>query len=172
MTLPLRVGVRATQLWLRAAEETVAIVAGVSGRVIGKVVSSDGARYEAVAGEPEAAPEPASETMPPPSRAVVYEQPAVEWDEPAAEPVHVSEEPELVEEVAEPGAEDGAGAEVHVEQPWDGYDQMKAADVIDQLAGASTAELAAVQLYETDTKGRRTVLETVERELRISNGSG
>jgi hypothetical protein len=110
--------------------------------------------------------------MPPPSPAVAYEQPAVEWDEPAAEPVHVSEQPELVEEVAEPGAEDGAGAEVHVEQPWDGYDRMKAADVIDRLAAASTAELAAVQLYETGTKGRRTVLETVERELRISTGSG
>jgi hypothetical protein len=175
MTLPLRVGVRATQLWLRAAEETVAVVAGVSRRVIGQAVSSDGAPSEPIA----RAPEPASETMPPPSPAVAYEQPAVEWDEPAvewdepaAEPVHVSEQPELVEEVAEPGAEDGAGAEVHVEQPWDGYDRMKAADVIDRLAGASTAELAAVQLYETGTKGRRTVLETVERELRISTGSG
>jgi len=168
MTLPLRVGVRATQLWLRAAEETVAVVAGASRRVIGKVVPSDGAPSEPIA----RAPEPASETMPPPSPAVTYEQPAVEWDEPAAEPVHVSEQPELVEEVAEPGAEDGAGAEVHVEQPWDGYDRMKAADVIDRLAGASTAELAAVQLYETGTKGRTTVLETVERELRISTGSG
>lgn len=168
MTLPLRVGVRATQLWLRAAEETVAVVAGASRRVIGKVVPSDGAPSGPIA----RAPEPASETMPPPSPAVAYEQPAVGWDEPAAEPVHVSEQPELVEEVAEPGAEDGAGAEVHVEQPWDGYDRMKAADVIDRLAAASTAELAAVQLYETGTKGRRTVLETVERELRISTGSG
>jgi hypothetical protein len=168
MTLPLRVGVRATQLWLRAAEETVAVVAGVSRRVIGQAVSSDGAPSEPIV----RAPEPTSETMPPPSPAVAYEPPAVEWDEPATEPVHVSEQPELVEEVSEAGAEDGAGAEVHVEQPWDGYDRMKAADVIDRLAGASTAELAAVQLYETGTRGRRTVLESVERELRISTGSG
>jgi hypothetical protein len=93
-------------------------------------------------------------------------------DEPALEPVHISEEPELVEEVAEPGAEDGAGASVHVEEPWSGYEHMKADDVIDRLAGATPAELAAIQLYESGRKSRTTVLEAVERELRISTGSG
>jgi hypothetical protein len=49
---------------------------------------------------------------------------------------------------------------------------MKAADVADRLAGASAAELAAVQLYEANTKGRKTVLDAAERELRISTNSG
>ena len=37
--LPLRVGVRATQLWLRATEETVAMAAGATSRVLGAVMS-------------------------------------------------------------------------------------------------------------------------------------
>ncbi len=45
-------------------------------------------------------------------------------------PVHVSEEPELVRESAEPGAEDGAGAAVTVIEPWSGYAQMNAREVI------------------------------------------
>jgi hypothetical protein len=44
--------------------------------------------------------------------------------------------------------------------------------VIDRLAGATPAELAAIQLYENGRKSRTTVLEAVERELRISTGSG
>ncbi|HEY2260773.1 MAG TPA: hypothetical protein VGH45_13715, partial [Solirubrobacteraceae bacterium] len=78
---------------------------------------------------------------------------------------HVSEEPILVEEVAEPGAEDGAGAEVHVAEPWDGFRQMAADDVIDRISGASAAELAAVELYELSHRNRRTVLAAVEQEL-------
>ena len=52
-------------------------------------------------------------------------------------PDHVDEEAVLVAEVAEEGAEDGAGAELHVEAPWDGYDEMTAADIRDRLAAAS-----------------------------------
>lgn len=80
-------------------------------------------------------------------------------------PDHVSEEPILVEEVAEAGAEDGAGAEVHVAEPWDGYRELAADDVIDRLGGATSAELAAVELYEQSHRRRRTVLAAVQREL-------
>src|SRR5690349_8210050 len=65
------------------------------------------------------------------------------------EPVHVSEEPVLVREEAEPGAEDGAGAAVTVIEPWNGYAQMNARDVIDRARQAGPAELAAVRLYES-----------------------
>lgn len=87
------------------------------------------------------------------------------------EPAHVSEEPELVEEFAEPGAEDGAGAEIHIREPWEGYRNMTAREVTARLNGASQAELAAVQLYETSTRGRQTVLSAVARHLRSANGS-
>jgi hypothetical protein len=49
---------------------------------------------------------------------------------------------------------------------------MRADDVIDRLAGATAAELAAIQLYESKKKSRTTVLEAVGRELQISTGSG
>jgi hypothetical protein len=81
-------------------------------------------------------------------------------------PDHVDEEPVLVAEVAEEGAEDGAGAELNVEAPWDGYDRMTAADIRDRLTAASPAEAAAVELYESAGKSRRTVLDAAERALR------
>jgi hypothetical protein len=81
-------------------------------------------------------------------------------------PDHVDEEPVLVAETAEEGAEDGAGAELHVEPPWDGYDQMTAADIRDRLAAGSVTEAAAVELYESTRKSRRSVLDAAERALR------
>jgi hypothetical protein len=81
-------------------------------------------------------------------------------------PDHVDEEPVLVAEVAEEGAEDGAGAELHVEPPWDGYDRMTAADIRDRLAAATPAEAAAVELYESTGKTRRSVLDAAQRALR------
>lgn len=93
----------------------------------------------------------------------------------------MSEEPTLVEESAEPGAEDGAGAELHIREPWEGYRRMGAREVASRLSGASAAELAAVQLYETSNRGRQTILAAVARQLRgmqqqsrlsRANGSG
>ncbi|MEO6857211.1 MAG: hypothetical protein ABI323_01285 [Solirubrobacteraceae bacterium] len=71
----------------------------------------------------------------------------------------------VVEESADIGAEEGAGAEIHVAEPWEGYREMKAADVIDRLGGADTAELAAVELYEISHRRRQTVLDAAKREL-------
>jgi hypothetical protein len=100
------------------------------------------------------------------------EAPAPEAPSPRAEPVRVSEEPILVEEFAEPGAEEGAGAEVNVAEPWEGYARMSARDVISRLDDAPTAALAAVQLYERSHKQRETVTSAAERELRRKSGRG
>ena len=81
-------------------------------------------------------------------------------------PDHVDEEPVLVAEVAEEGAEDGAGAELHVEPPWEGYERMSAADIRDRLAAASITEAAAVELYESTHKSRRSVLDAAELALK------
>ena len=81
-------------------------------------------------------------------------------------PDHVDEETVLVAEVAEEGAEQGAGPELHVDPPWDGYDEMTAADIRDRLAVASATEAAAVELYEATRKSRRSVLEAAERAVR------
>ncbi|HWE08376.1 MAG TPA: hypothetical protein VG325_03420 [Solirubrobacteraceae bacterium] len=85
---------------------------------------------------------------------------------PMPEAEHVSEEPELVEEVAEPGAEDGAGAQIRIAEPWDGYRTMKAADVIDRLSSVSTEVLATVELYELAGRNRKSVVAAVQRALK------
>ena len=81
----------------------------------------------------------------------------------APEPVHVSEEPELVAEVADRGAEEGAGAEVHVDEPWDGYDRMTAAAIKGRLRMEGPAVAGTVRLYEAAHKGRSSVLEEAGR---------
>ena len=93
-------------------------------------------------------------------------------DEPAPEPTHVSEEPELVEEFAEPGAEDGAGASVEIAEPWPGYRGLSAEDVIARIDDATPAELAGIELYETANRHRQTVLEAAARSLRSKTGLG
>jgi len=106
---------------------------------------------------PEAAPTPLrarpgrSPAPPPPERARIKE---------------VDEEPVLTAEFAEEGAEYGAGAEVHVDEPWEGYRDMKVAEVTSRLASASPTELAAVQLFESSHRKRRSVLDAAERRLR------
>ena len=73
-------------------------------------------------------------------------------------------------ESAEPGAEQGAGAEVTVKEPWAGYRLLNARDVIDRTRTANVAELAAVRLYESRHRSRRTVLAAVDRQLKLANG--
>jgi hypothetical protein len=81
-------------------------------------------------------------------------------------PDHVDEEPVLVAEVAEEGAEEGAGPELTVEAPWDGYDQMTAADIRDRLSAASPVEAGAVELYERTHRNRSSVIDASERAQR------
>lgn len=85
---------------------------------------------------------------------------------PQPAPAHVSEGLRFVEAFAEPGAEDGAGAAVHVEEPWKGYGRMNAEELIARLADATREELAAVELYEQAHRARRTVLAGADRQLR------
>ena len=199
VTLPVRVGIRVTRLWFRALEETVSVTSSAAGRVVGALASRspNGAGHTAPPPsfpEPERAPEPEPAPEPEAAREVeaqaareaeaeiaraaeaAVERPPAPAREAetvsAPEPQHVSEEQELVEEFAEPGAAQGAGAEIHVDAPWDGYEQMSAKQVIARFATADPAELAAVQLYEGRHRRRQTILNAVERELRRANGSG
>lgn len=111
---------------------------------------------------------PAPETVPAEDLATAEPTASPLPPELTGEETHVSAEPELAMESAEPGAEDGAGASVTVLEPWEGYGRMAARQVIDRLAAATTEELAAVQLYEGTHRNRRSVLEAVHRQLRIA----
>jgi hypothetical protein len=106
---------------------------------------------------------PAEVTATPPAEAPVEPVPAAPT--PEAEPAHVSEEPELVAEAAETGAEDGAGAEVAVDEPWPGYDDMTASDIEDRLITEGPEAAAAVSLYEASRKGRASVIEAASRQM-------
>ena len=111
--------------------------------------------------------ETALRDAPPPVR----DQPRTARDAPPAVPDelipdHVDEEVVLVAEVAEEGAEDGVGPELTVEEPWDAYDEMTAPEIRDRLAAADPVLAAAVNLYETTHKSRRTVIEAAERALK------
>jgi hypothetical protein len=128
--------------------------------------ATEPAASAAQASAPEAATAPEIPDIPPPPAEDPYA-------ETPPEPAHVSEEPSLVEAFAEPGAEDGAGAEITVEEPWPGYRELSAQDVIDRVEAAGSAELAAVSLYESLHQHRKTVLEAVERKLdRLAANSG
>jgi cytosine/adenosine deaminase-related metal-dependent hydrolase len=171
VTLPVRAGLKLTELAVRSAQEVVGRVAAIAGLAskqgeppVHDVDVDDAAPPEAAPPPPEAAP-------PPPEDEVVEEAEfTADYDTPTpAEPVHVSEGAELVEEVAEPGAEDGAGAQVHVAEPWDGYRELKAADVIDRLVGASSAEVAAIELFELAGRKRQTIIAAAQRELSRRN---
>ncbi|HEY2397781.1 MAG TPA: hypothetical protein VGH78_02205 [Solirubrobacteraceae bacterium] len=186
ISLPLRVPVRSAQLLTHAA----GCALSVTGQVVNAVTpgrAEPAQRDEAPSPAP--APPVADAPVPPVTDApvppvadapttaapttAVAEAP-VEWtEEPRAplveEPGHVSEEPELVEESAEPGAEDGAGARITVAEPWNGYDRMSAKDVIDRARTANVAELATMRLYEARHRARQTVLVAVDRQLKLAN---
>ena len=107
--------------------------------------------------------------------------PAPPWREPAdvappAPPLEpppvvpsVAETPEpetvLVAESADPGAEEGAGAELRIDTPWPRYSRMTAPAVVDRLVAEPDSVVALVLLYERSHRNRRTVVEAAEREL-------
>ena len=193
ITLPLRVGIRATRLWFRVAEETASLAATATGRLI-ELAASRGSDESSTEVWAVSVSEPTG-----PREVDFHDQPrevdshdqgsrgtgrSVETARPPAvesssrtapsatpEPTHVSEEPALVEEFAEPGAEDGAGAEIHISEPWEGYAQVNAKQVTARLTGAAPAALASVQLYESRHRRRQTILNAVQRELRSASGS-
>jgi hypothetical protein len=103
---------------------------------------------------------------PAPPGPAAAEPPAPRPPTPIAEPDHLEERPVVAAEVAEAGAEEGAGAQVHVDEPWEGYGGMTAAQIRDRLANADAEVAAVVKLYEAANKGRRSVIETADRRMR------
>ncbi len=186
MTLPVRVGVRVTRFALNTTLNVSVRALAMAGGALQSLAGQHDEAQHAPAPAPSRAPtqtepkrapstpesvrrEPAGDTAEDTTPAPVADIPAAPVEaepEPEPEPAHVSEEPELVVEVAEPGAEEGAGASVTVDEPWEGYGHLNAKDIIDRLPDSGTAALAAIQLYESTHKQRETVLTAVERELR------
>jgi hypothetical protein len=146
-----------------ALDVSLAIVRAARGLVEEDQAST---RWDVAEPQPRTAPAPE-----PPQRAATEEglAPVVPPPPPPVEE-HVSEEPVPVAEFAEPGAEDGASAELRVEEPWEGYSRQDARTVGRKLATASRETLAAVELYESTHKQRRSVMEPAERRLKELSG--
>ena len=185
ITLPIRAGVCATRLAVhitaRAAGAALGITRLAFGSTepeepdasveVGVVIVSSPAPAEATAIVAPTPPEPALEPVP---TAVTAPEvaPAPEGQGPAEiPPEHVSEGLHFVEAFAEPGAEEGAGAAVHVREPWRDYAQMTADEVIGRLVDATPEELAAVTLYEGAHRRRKTVLAAARRQLQAASAS-
>jgi hypothetical protein len=118
-----------------------------------------------------AAPSP-PQAAPPEAAPPEAAPPEVVSGEVVPEPVHTPEpEPELVLESSEPGAQDGAGAQITVAEPWEGYDRLKARAVVERLSNATPEEIATVELYETTKRARKSILEAAERRLRDETNS-
>ena len=59
---------------------------------------------------------------------------------------------------AETGGADSVGAQVHIAEPWAGYDAMRLDEVLTRLQGSSEVELAVVAAYEREHEAREAVL--------------
>ena len=147
ITLPIRLPLEITY---RAAKLGLDVVRTVAG-----VLEHDRAD--------ERVPWPVEEDVAPASDRVVVEEiehieAPIDFDAPGPEelaPAHVDSET-VVAYAAGPAQD--VGAELHVDAPWDGYDRMRAADIVDRLSGADEATRAVVRLYEAQGKARSSVL--------------
>jgi WS/DGAT/MGAT family acyltransferase len=79
-------------------------------------------------------------------------------------PIEVEEE--LVEQVAERGAETTPGPEIQIGEPWEGYSRMKVAEIRARLESESVAAAGMVEIYERANKNRKSVIDASERAQR------
>jgi hypothetical protein len=105
------------------------------------------------------APSSPEAPVPTPAAAAAPAPPAAPDDE------HVDRDAVVVGEFADDGAADGAGAQIRVAEPWEGYGSLTAKEVNDRLAVASPESLAVARLYESTHRNRVTVLKEIDRRL-------
>lgn len=163
--LPVRIGLRATRIALKPAS-------AVAWRLLNQLQHQEDRLREDEPAPSERVERPPSTWRPAPPAAppAVVDTPPVDYSEPApVEPEHVSEEPVLVDVSADEGAEESVGASISIAEPWDGYRQMKAAEVIARIESASREELAVIELYEGMNRRRSSVLEAAERQLKAAS---
>ena len=103
---------------------------------------------------------------PPPVPPAAADGPAIAVVPPPPGAKQVDDDPVPVAEFGGKGAEAAAGAQIHIDEPWDGYDGMTAAQIQKRLTKANRAVVAAVSLYEGSGRGRRSVLGAADRRLR------
>ena len=163
---------RIAQLPVTVAQRAGSVAISIARKVAPAACRSDadddvraGDRYEPVSSPPQPQPQPSEQPAEPavptpPEAAAAAPAPAA-----APPPAHVDREAVVVAEFADPGAEDGPGPQIRVDEPWKGYGELTAKQVIAELQGASPAALAVARLYEPANRARRTVIEAIDRKL-------
>lgn len=160
------------RLVLRTGRDVAEGLFGVGRELVGRVVPGSGTSeaerpassvaMPARAAQAPAPPAPVAAPVAPPAGTIEPDR----TEQPEFQPVHLDEEPaDVVYSSSDEGAQDGAGASLHIGEPWNGYKGMTAPDVVDRLAVADSATLAAVQLYESANRDRKTVLAAVDERL-------
>lgn len=151
-------------------------VVGIVDLILPEERRADGERWEPVGEEPTAPPSATPDEDPAEAAraAIDREREPVErapegedlYDMPPEG--HVETEVELVAESAEPDATEPPGAELRVDEPWEGYRRMKVREITARLDGQPPEVLAAVELYESTHRARRGVLDAVRRYSRVA----
>jgi hypothetical protein len=166
MTNPIDLSLQAAHLWLRAASLTwkaAVLPLEVSARVAGAMCERALAvRERSEVPEPVgvAVTEPTPATGPSPkqrSRAARREPTSGQ----AAQQRSARREAEA-REAQETDTAPHAGAEVEVAEPWEGYDALSAADVVQRLVDVDDTTRAAVRLYENTHEGREAILHATD----------
>ncbi len=60
----------------------------------------------------------------------------------------------------------GAGPELEIAEPWQGYDGMPVREITEQLSAAPLEAAAAVRLYEATNLSRSEIVDAAEARLR------
>ncbi len=155
---------------LRPVEVVLTAPLKLTRAAVRTVLSYEKARHE----HPERGPVTRVRTVPkaeaptaPPASVARAEAPSP----PAVPAPHIETNDTLVASSSDAGAEDGAGAQVGIGEPWVGYRRMHAPEIVDRIALADTAELALVQLFEVANRNRVTVIRAVEDRLKETDRS-
>ena len=85
-------------------------------------------------------------------------------DEPADEEQREGEHPVESEGSAAPAAQ------VHIEAPWEGYDTMKAGEIVERLRDADDTLRAMVRLYEQANKNRKSIVQATDGPANKASG--
>jgi hypothetical protein len=167
LTLPFRLSFGAARTAFDVSSKTLSVSTKVAATAIELLTPGTSQREDSETVRPEAVRR--AVTRPPASR-----ESRVNGDSagsgPAAPPVPQAapvRPPEVVAQFAEPAAEDGAGAQLDVEEPWDGYAEMNASAIISRIDQSDPAELAVLELYEQTHKKRQTVMSAAAKRLRV-----
>src|SRR5438552_231649 len=76
-----------------------------------------------------------------------------------AQAARLREEQREAERPVESEGPAAPAAEVHIEAPWEGYDAMKAGEIVERLRDADDTVRAMVRLYEQANKNRKSIVQ-------------